>query len=368
MKKIITLIALSATVFLTAFADPSSPGAGLMRTAGTDAHDGHHPAAEVAPAPSAIFVANEGDGTVSVIDAETFKVTRHIAVGAGAHNVQVSPDGALAWVTNNGAPHTAATGKSHSGEAHGAMSNAGEVWAIETETGDVVARVAVGKHPAHVVVSADSRWVFVTNGGDNTLSVIDTESNKVVDTIPTGKFPHGIRLSPDGKQAYVANLKGGTVSVIDTASRKEISQIPVGKGPAQVGFTSDSRLAFVSLSQEGSVAVIDPIGRKVLRKVRVGDVPIQLYATPDNRFLFVANQGSRKKPGNTVSVIDLSTFSTQRIQTGSGAHGVVVGKDGRYAYVTNLYANTVSVIDVRLLKTVATVAVGVEPNGISVSP
>mgnify|MGYP006194442311 CR=1 FL=1 len=235
-------------------------------------------------------------------------------------------------------------------------------------TDTVVGKVPVGNHPAHVVVSPDGRWVYVTNGGDNTLSVVDTTSLKVVDTIPTGAYPHGIRLSPDGKQAYVANLKGGTVSVIDTESRKEISQIPVGKGPAQVGFTSDSRLAFVSLSQEASVAVIDPVSRKLIRKVRVGNVPIQLYATPDNRFLFVANQGSRKSPGNTVSVIDLSTFSTQRIRTGNGAHGVVVGHDGRHAYVTNLYANTVSVIDVRSRKSVATVAVGVGPNGISVSP
>jgi YVTN family beta-propeller protein len=64
----------------------------------------------------------------------------------------------------------------------------------------------------------------------------------------------------------------------------------------------------------------------------------------------------------------MPTFSTQRIQTGSGAHGVVVGKDGRHAYVTNLYANTVSVIDVRSLKIAATVAVGAGPNGISVTP
>ena len=318
-----------------------------------------------------IFVANEGAGTVSVINAETFKLTRHVAVGAGAHNVQVSPDGKLAWVTNNGTPKSAAAGMAHAGMStaeHGAMSQAGEVWSIDTETDEVVARVVVGKHPAHVVVSADGRWAYVTNGGDNTLSVVDTKSLKVVDTIPTGEFPHGIRLSPDGKQAYVANLKGGTVSVIDTESRKEISQIPVGKGPAQVGFTSDSRLAFVSLSQEASVAVIDPVSRKVIRKVRVGNVPIQLYATPDNRFLFVANQGSRKSPGNTVSVIDLSTFSTQRIRTGNGAHGVVVGNDGRHAYVTNLYANTVSVIDVQTRKSVATVAVGAGPNGISVGP
>lgn len=315
-----------------------------------------------------IFVANEDAGTVSVIDGATFKLTRHIAVGAGAHNVQVSPDGKLAWVTNNGAMKAAASDKGHSGAGHGAMAHAGEVWAIDTGTDAVVARVVVGKHPAHVVVSADSRWAYVTNGGENTVSVVDTASLKVVDTVPTGEYPHGIRLSPDGKHVYVANLKGNTVSVIDTESRQEIGQIPVGKGPAQVGFTPDGQLAFVSLSQEASVAVIDPASRKVIRQVSVGEVPIQLYATPDNRFLLVANQGSRKNPGNTVSVIDLANFSTQQIPVGSGAHGVVVGTDGRHAYVSNLYANSVSVIDVQTRRSVATVPVGAGPNGISVTP
>ena len=89
----------------------------------------------------------------------------------------------------------------------------------------------------------------------------------------------------------------------EAASRKAVASIPVGRGPAQVGFTGDGRLAFVSLSQENQVAVIDPRTRKVLRKVPVGNGPIQLFATPDNQRLLVANQGNRKTPGRTVSVI-----------------------------------------------------------------
>lgn len=317
-----------------------------------------------------VYVANEDAGTVSVIDGSTFQVTRSVSVGTGAHNVQVTPDGKLAWVTNNGVakPGESMANQGMSMTGNASMSGPGEVWAIDTNTDEVVAKVVVGNHPAHVVVSADNRWLYVANGGDNTLSVVDAIARKAVGTIPTGEFPHGIRLSPDGKQVYVANLNGTTVSVIDTESRKEIDKIPVGKGPAQVGFTSDGQLAFVSLSGEDSVAVIDPVSRKVIRKVPVGDGPIQIYVTPDNRLLFVANQGSEKNPGNTVSVIDLSSFNTQLIRAGSGPHGVVVEGDGRYAFVTNLYADTVSVIDVQSRKPVATIPVGDGPNGISVTP
>lgn len=167
----------------------------------------------------------------------------------------------------------------------------------------------------------------------------------------------------------VANLKAGTVSVIDTASCKQVAEIAVGKGPAQVGFTPDGRFGFVSLSQENQVAVIDPASRKVIRKLAVGTVPIQSCATPDSALVLVANQGAPKKPGSTVSVIDLAAMKVAAtIKTGAGAHGVVIDREARHAFVTNTYANTVSVIDIAARKGVATVAVGQGPNGVSVGP
>jgi YVTN family beta-propeller protein len=47
---------------------------------------------------------------------------------------------------------------------------------------------------------------------------------------------------------------------------------------------------------------------------------------------------------------------------------VVLAPDGQRAYVSNIYADTVSVIDLRAVKVVANVRVGKGPNGISVSP
>lgn len=319
-----------------------------------------------------VYVADEESSTISVIDAASFKKIGSIPVGQGPHNVQVAPGGKLVWVTNNGEPGKAAGKAPARGmpkSAHAAMAGAGELWAIDTASDTVVAKVAVGMHPAHVVLTPDGRYAYVTNGGDNTASVVDTTALRTVATVALGASPHGIRISPDGKQAWVANLKGGTVSVVDIQTRKQITRIAVGKGPAQVGFTADGRLGFVSLSEENQVAVIDPATRKVLRKIAVGTVPIQLYATPDSRLLLVANQGTRAKPGNSVSMIDLESFMVvASVETGLGAHGVTIDHDGRRAFVTNTYANTVSVLNVAERKVIATVAVGNGPNGVSVAP
>ena len=98
-------------------------------------------------------------------------------------------------------------------------------------------------------------------------------------------------------------------------------------------------------------------------------MPIQLDATPDSRLLLVANQGLRKAPGKTVSMIDLETVKlTKTIETGPGTHGVVIDRAGRHAYITNTYANSVSVLDIKNRKVIATVPVDKGPNGISLMP
>ncbi|HWU38572.1 MAG TPA: cytochrome D1 domain-containing protein, partial [Candidatus Acidoferrum sp.] len=259
-----------------------------------------------------IYVADEKGDTVSVIDAATFAKVATIPVGREPHNVQVSPDGKLAWVTNNGERQKTEQHKGMAKAEHESMGSPGQIWGIDTATDAVVAKVAVGKHPAHVVLTPDGRFAYVTNSGENTVSVVDTGARQVVASILVGAHPHGIRISPDGKEAYVANLKGGTISVIDTRDRSEVAKIPVGKGPAQVAFTPDGRLAFASLSQEDRVAVIDPAIRKVIKTVPVGTVPIQIYPTPGNRQLFVANQGSADRPGTIVSVINLETLDVAK--------------------------------------------------------
>jgi YVTN family beta-propeller protein len=90
--------------------------------------------------------------------------------------------------------------------------------------------------------------------------------------------------------------------------------------------------------------------------------------TPDNKHVLVANQGTKDNPSTTVSIVDVATFKViSTIETGDGAHGVVIDPSGRYAYITNIYANTVSVIDIEQKSVVATIPSGAAPNGISFS-
>lgn len=196
--------------------------------------------------------------------------------------------------------------------------------------------------------------VYVADEEGDTVTVLDATSFAKLAAIPVGREPHNVQVSPDGRWAWV------TINY-------EIE--PKGTDQEKHRTAGMPRREHEKMTEAGQVWVIDTATDQVADKIPVGSVPIQVYATPDNQLLFVANQGSKKAPGRTVSVIDLARLEVVKtIETGPGAHGVVVTTDGRYAFVTNTYGNTVSVIDVGGLEVAATVPVGKGPNGVSVTP
>lgn len=323
--------------------------AGRFLAVNTDGGNGSRAGApSVDPVTGTVWVANEEGGSLSVIDVATNRVVTTVEGIEGPHNVQVSPDGRSVWAVS-GHDSVAVMLDAATLGRHGV--------------------VPTGGAPAHVVVSPDGRTTYTTNGAEGTVTVIDAAQMKPVATIAVGAGPHGLRPSPDGRWVYVANLEGSTVSVLDTAANQKVADIEVGNAPAQVAFSPDGQFVYASLSGEDSVAKIDVASRRLVAKLNVGSGPIQTYVSPDNRVLLVANQGTQDRPSTTVSVIDPTTFTVAAtIQTGRGAHGVVIEPSSRLAYITNIYGNDVAVVDLQDLRVAARVPVGDKPNGVSFSP
>jgi YVTN family beta-propeller protein len=91
--------------------------------------------------------------------------------------------------------------------------------------------------------TAAKKWqefVYVTNGGFDTVSVIATANDEVIDTIPVEGNPRGVAITPDGTKAYVVSSKSHDVSVIATDGHKVIATIPVTNGwPSRVAISPD---------------------------------------------------------------------------------------------------------------------------------
>ena len=59
-------------------------------------------------------------------------------------------------------------------------------------------------------------YAYVSNSYDNTVSVLHTSSNTVTTIVDVGEWPYGVAVSPEGEYIYVANGGHDTVSVIRT--------------------------------------------------------------------------------------------------------------------------------------------------------
>jgi YVTN family beta-propeller protein len=301
------------------------------------------------------FTANEG-GTISKITVNDNKVTATIQADGVVHNIQLSPDGKVVAATL--VPHTEGGHSGHGDE------EAGKVLFYDAYTNELLKEVEVGNHPAHVVYSGDGKYVLVTNNEDDTVSVIDAVTYEAVKTIQTGKGPHGFRITADSKFAYIANMGEDTVSAINLETFEE-ERITTGNTPVTTGMTNDGKTLAVTLFSENSLAIVDLETEQAV-KVEVGAGPAQVYIGPDDKYAYVANQGTEESPSNSMSIVDLETKAVvDEIKTGNGAHGVTVSSDGKFAYVTNMFDNTVSIIDLDS-KQVETIDVGEIPNGITV--
>jgi len=148
--------------------------------------------------------------------------TRRLREPSHSGPVAVSPDDRTVWVVN---PDNAS------------------VTAIDVgkDRNRVIAHVKVGEEPQNLLISPDSKTVYVSNTVSGTVSVIRADDHpKVVETIEVGTEPWGMALTPNGRKLYVANARSNDVSVIDTEARRVIETIDgVGLEPRGVAITND---------------------------------------------------------------------------------------------------------------------------------
>jgi DNA-binding beta-propeller fold protein YncE len=79
-------------------------------------------------------------------------------------------------------------------------------WAFANEKG------FKGSSPNSVAISADGQFLYVTNGGANSVAVIrlaqsDNAKSEILGLIPTGWYPNSASLGADGSKLYVVNGK-----------------------------------------------------------------------------------------------------------------------------------------------------------------
>jgi YVTN family beta-propeller protein len=133
------------------------------------------------------FVADMLAGGVFVVDGDRFAVDRFVPTGVGAHGLTVSRDGTKLYVANRGSEST-------SGAPHGP----GSVSVFDPSSYVVVATWPVpdGGSPDMGNVSADGTRLWLSGRFDAEVYAFDTSTGALVARIPVGQGPHGLTVWP----------------------------------------------------------------------------------------------------------------------------------------------------------------------------
>ncbi|WP_169813278.1 CHAT domain-containing protein [Nocardia vaccinii] len=233
----------------------------------------------VDPGAQTVYVTNEQDGTVSVIDGSTRTITATVPVSKYPTGVAVDPSTRTVYV-NSDSDNT--------------------VSVIDGSTRTVTATVPVGKHMDWMVVDPGTHTVYVANEQDGTVSVIDGSTRTVTATVPVGKLPEGVAVDPGTHTVYVATKGDNKVSVIDGSTRTVTATVRVGGYPVGVAVDPSTHTVYVANAEpDGTVSAIDGSTRTVTATVPVGKYPKGVAVDPSTHTVYVINSDD-----NTVSVIE----------------------------------------------------------------
>ncbi len=154
------------------------------------------------------------------------------------------------------------------------LTNSTQVVVIDTVTNAVVGKIPAGPGVHGIAVAPDGRG-YITNGGDDTVSIVDLKTLQLLGKVSTKGSDVTVRQNPDAicyepkqKEIYAFNHSGKSVTVIDAAG-KAIAQIPLS-GTAETG-QADPTLGrvFVNIEDTDSIDVIDIVTHKVVANWKV---------------------------------------------------------------------------------------------------
>lgn len=321
--------------------------------------------------------------------------------------------------------------------------------------GDDIGRVAVGRWPHEIEVSADGSMAYVTNFGikdydenigtpGESISVIDLRTLCEVDRLFTfrGKAelaglraPHGVKLTPDGSQLYVNVEVGNKMLIFDLANETKkdpivafdmspdamatdaplervafdsppddmfgvpekthnfifsadgnhlfiasgsagLSKMRAGTGKIEatlvrersairgVSYTPDKRHLIVSGSNE--LCLVDPGSLKVVREFKGLGVRQLLYSqpTPDGKYVIAPAVWE----GQLLLIDAERGRVARRLVIGSDPIHVAITPSGETAYVSHGRSRYLSVIDIKQFREVRRIQTHGGPNGIALAP
>lgn len=298
-----------------------------------------------------IWITNEKDNTISVIDIDTLEVARTIETGERPRGITFAHDYSVVYIC---------------------ASDSDSVQVMDPATGEILHDLPSGEDPEQFVLHPDNRHLYIANEDDAITTVVDTQSHRVVAQINVGIEPEGMAVSPDGRFAVTTSETTNMAHWIDTETQQIVANSLVDSRPRHAEFVKDGTELWVSAEIGGTLSVFDVETRAEKAKIdfAVQNVhpdkvqPVGFEMTEGDTHAFVA-----LGPSNHVAVVNAETYEVEDyILVGRRVWHMDFNADRSMLFTTNGVSGDVTVIDVASRKAVKTIKVGRFPWGAAFRP
>jgi YVTN family beta-propeller protein len=222
---------------------------------------------------------------------------------------------------------------------------------IDPHTFKVVERFPVGALPQHVTPSHDLKTLYVNNDVGNSLTPIDPVTGRPGTPIPVDD-PYNLYFTIDGRYAIVVAERLHRLDFRDAHTFHLVQALTVPcAGVNHMDFSSNGRYVIASCEFSGRLLKVDVRRFRVLgvrTLPRRFSMPQDVRSSPDAKVFYVADLAA----GGVWEIDPVHFKVIGFIHTGSGAHGLVVGRNGKVLYVTNRNEGSVSVISFQSRKVI----------------
>ncbi|HEX5050404.1 MAG TPA: SMP-30/gluconolactonase/LRE family protein [Planctomycetota bacterium] len=144
-----------------------------------------------------------------------------------------------------------------------------QVAVVDAASGNVLAHVATGDHPSELLLHPDGTRLFVSNGNENSVTVVDLARREPVESIgsalhaeaPPGSTPNSLALA--GDLLLIANADNNTLAVVDVGEpghSRPLGFVPTGFYPTSVRTSRDARTVFVANGKGSLGSFANPDG------------------------------------------------------------------------------------------------------------
>lgn len=184
-----------------------------------------------------------------------------------------------------------------------------------------------------IALAKDLKKGYISNGGDNTITVFDYNTFKIIKTIKIeGKKADAIMFDKFSNQIFVFNNGSGNAVVINAATDEVVGMIDLGGAP-EFAVSNEKGEIFNNNEDTQEITVIDAKTRTV--KTRYSLLPNEV---PTGLTMDIANNRLFSVCRKTKTLVIMDAANGKIIQTlpiGGGVDAVVYEKDLKLIFTSN---------------------------------